>query len=85
MSEWTSESPIYLASHYPIDSTNFTYFDNPVNISNSSLYNISSSQDIEETEPWKIILDKAATAIMTMNTIGLMMGMGAATYWRDVS
>lgn len=37
-----------------------------------------------ERPEWMIIMDHASTIILTCNTITLMMGMGAATYWREV-
>ncbi|XP_037794001.1 solute carrier family 10 member 6-like [Penaeus monodon] len=37
-----------------------------------------------ERPEWMIIMDHASTIILTCNTITLMMGMGAATYWREM-
>lgn len=41
--------------------------------------------DVNEERPeWMVIMDHASTIILTCNTITLMMGIGAATYWREV-
>lgn len=34
---------------------------------------------------WLVGLDNAATLVMTANTVILMLGMGAATYWKEVT
>lgn len=34
---------------------------------------------------WVVGLDNAATLVMTANTVILMLGMGAATYWKEVT
>ncbi|XP_042876814.1 solute carrier family 10 member 6-like isoform X2 [Penaeus japonicus] len=38
----------------------------------------------EERPEWMVIMDHASTIILTCNTITLMMGIGAATYWREM-
>lgn len=41
--------------------------------------------DVNEERPeWMVIMDHASTIILTCNTITLMMGIGAATYWREM-
>ena len=48
--------------------------------------NSSMISNITVTRPyWHVVLDTTATGIMTVNTVSLMLGMGAATYWKDVS
>lgn len=39
----------------------------------------------EELPEWVVGLDNAATLVMTANTVILMLGMGAATYWKEVT
>lgn len=47
---------------------------------NSSAGEEETPQDLPE---WLVRLDQAATLLMTFNTITLMLGMGAATYWKE--
>lgn len=49
---------------------------------NSSAKEGATSQELPE---WLVRLDQAATLLMTFNTITLMLGMGAATYWKEVT
>ena len=41
--------------------------------------------EMEPNRPyWMNVLDKVSTIVMTLNVIFLMLGMGAATYLREV-
>ncbi|CAL4109928.1 unnamed protein product [Meganyctiphanes norvegica] len=50
---------------------------------NSSSF-VRSINVTEVQEPWKAVIDQIATIIMTLNVINFMLGMGCATYWREV-
>ncbi|XP_064114772.1 ileal sodium/bile acid cotransporter-like [Macrobrachium nipponense] len=50
-----------------------------------SLYQVNDANfTFPERAPWEIILDKANTVIMVMNSITLMLGMGAAIYLKEI-
>lgn len=38
-----------------------------------------------ELSEWMVNLDLAAALLMNFNTVTLMLGMGAATYWKEVT
>ncbi|KAG7165378.1 Solute carrier family 10 member 6-like 1 [Homarus americanus] len=46
--------------------------------------NVTEEVVQEEVPEWLVMLDHAVTLIMTCNTITLMLGMGAATYWKEI-
>lgn len=39
----------------------------------------------QELPLWLMRLDQVATLLFTFNTVTLMLGMGAATYWKEVT
>lgn len=49
-------------------------------------YNGSATEEEapQELPLWLLRLDQAATLLLTFNTVTLMLGMGAATYWKEV-
>lgn len=50
-------------------------------------YNSSVTEEElpQELPLWLVRLDQAATLLFTFNTVILMLGMGATTYWKEVT